>query len=104
MRGNPRGKEGLKGSSAGVTSEGVDEQADEHGEHGDSDPVGEALVAHAVVDGHAGLVALQGTGGRCWGPMQEQPPPPVPRLPPVGALFCSPLAPGACVLPHSHLW
>lgn len=50
-----------KGSgSAGVTSEGVDEEADEHGERGDGHPVGEALVAHAAIDGHAGLVALQG--------------------------------------------
>lgn len=45
--------------SAGVTGEGVDEETDEHGEHGDSHPVGEALVAHAAVDGYTGFVALQ---------------------------------------------
>lgn len=62
-----QGKEEMKGSGAGVTGEGVDEQADEHGEHGDGDPVGEALVAHAAVDGHAGLVALQGHRGAALG-------------------------------------
>lgn len=102
--GNPWGKEGVKGSGAGVTGEGVDEQADEHGEHRDGDPVGEALVAHAAVDGHASLVALQGRGAWCWGPMQGRPPPPVTSLPPVGALSHSPPSPGACVLPHNHHW
>jgi len=53
---------GRRAPAARLTGEGVDEEADEHGQHGDGDPVGEALVAHAAVDGHAGLVALQGTG------------------------------------------
>lgn len=105
----PRG-EGIPGArrsegfAAGVTSEGVDEQANEHGEHRDGDPVGEALVAHAAVDGHTCLVALQGKGGQCWGPMRGQPPPLASSVPPMGALSCSALFPGTCVLPHSHLW
>lgn len=55
----------MKGSGAGVTREGVDEQTDEHGDHRDGDPVGEALIAHAAIDGHARLVALQSKEGWC---------------------------------------
>lgn len=105
----PRG-EGTPGAGrsevfgAGVTSEGVDEQANEHGEHGDGDPVGEALVAHAAVDGHTCLVALQSKGGQQWGPMRGQPPPPASSVPPMSALSRSAPFPSACALPHSHLW
>lgn len=100
----PPGQGGGEGLGAGVTSEGIDEQANEHGEHRHGDPVGEALVAHAAVDGHTCLVALQGKGARRWGPMQGQPPPPASSLPPVGALTCSAPFPGTCIVAHSHLW
>lgn len=90
-RGTP-GEGGVKGPSAGVTSEGIDEQADEHGEHRDGDPVGEALVAHAAVDGHAGLVALQGTGGSARAPSTHN------RLPTHWCPVLLPLSPWACAL------
>lgn len=46
-------------SADGSTCQGVDQQAEEHGERGDAHPVGELLVLHAAVDGNAGFVALQ---------------------------------------------
>lgn len=45
--------------SASFTREGVDEQAEDHGHHGDEDPMGELLVLHAAVDGYARLVTLE---------------------------------------------
>lgn len=42
-----------------LTSERVDDQTKDHGEHGDEHPVGELLVLHAAVDGYAGFMALQ---------------------------------------------
>lgn len=90
-----------EGFGAGVTSEGVDEQANEHGEHRDGDPVGEALVAHAAVDGHTCLVALQGKGDSTGAPCRDSPHPqhplshlwvPCPALPHSQALVSCPTA------------
>lgn len=44
---------------AAPTCEGVNDEAEDHGDHGDKDPVRQTLVLHAAVDGDRGLVALQ---------------------------------------------
>lgn len=53
-------------AGGGLTCEGVDDEADDHGHHGDEDPVREALVLHAAVDGDGRLVALRHNVQRLW--------------------------------------
>ena len=42
-----------------MTCEGVNDEADDHGNHRDEDPVREPLVLHATVDGNGCLMALK---------------------------------------------
>lgn len=52
------------------TCEGVDDEAEDHGDHRDENPVREPLVLHAAVDGDGCLVALEHTHREkrvnCW--------------------------------------
>lgn len=41
------------------TCERVDDEAEDHGDDGDEDPVREPLVLHAAIDGNGRLVALE---------------------------------------------
>lgn len=44
-----------------LTCEGVDDEAEDHGDHGDEDPVREPLVLHAAEDGNGCLMTLKQT-------------------------------------------
>lgn len=48
------------GAPQGPTCQRVDEAAGQQGQHGDQGPVGEALAAHAAVDGDGSFVTLEG--------------------------------------------
>lgn len=41
------------------TCERVDDEAEDHGDHRDEDPMRETLVLHAAIDGDGCLVALE---------------------------------------------